>query len=71
MRKIESSGNTACATSVQLARRGQIAAKRLFDNHARVLGQVRGSQSFNHGFEERRAELPDSAQDAVPSPAPL
>ena len=53
MRKIESSGNTECATLVELPRRGQVASERLFDNDARMFGQVRGSESFDHRLEER------------------
>ena len=53
MRKIESSGNTDRATLVELPRGGQVASERLFDNDARMLGQVRGAESFDHRLEER------------------
>ena len=38
---------------VELPRGSQIASERLFDNDARVLGQVRRTKSFDHCFEER------------------
>ena len=54
MRKIESSGNTFRATLVELLRGGQVASERLFDNDARMLGQVRGTESFDHHLKKRR-----------------
>ena len=36
MRKIDVLGKDGCATRVELARRGEIAAERLFDDDARV-----------------------------------
>ena len=53
MRKIESSGNTDLRDAVELARRGQVAAERLFDDDARMLGQARGAEPFDHRREER------------------
>ena len=53
MRKIESSGNTDLRDAVELPRRGQVAAERLFDDDARMLGQVRGAEPFDHRLEER------------------
>ena len=38
---------------VELPRGGQIASERLFDNDARMLGQVRGAKPFDDGLEER------------------
>ena len=53
MRKIESSGNTDLRDAVELPRGGQVASERLFDNDARMLGQVRGAEPFDHRLEER------------------
>ena len=53
MRKIESSGNTDVRDAVELPRGGQVASERLFDNDARMLGQVRGAEPFDHRLEER------------------
>ena len=53
MRKIESSGNTVSRDAVELPRGGQVASERLFDNDARMLGQVRGAKPFDHRLEER------------------
>ena len=53
MRKIESSGNTDARDVVELPRGGQVASERLFDNDARMLGQVRGAKPFDHRLEER------------------
>ena len=53
MRKIESSGNTDLRDAVELPRGGQVAAERLFDDDARMLGQVRGTEPFDHRREER------------------
>ena len=53
MRKIESSGNTGSGNAVELPRGGQVASERLFDNDARMLGQVRGAEPFDHRLEER------------------
>ena len=39
--------------AVELSRRGQVASERLFDNNARVLGQVCRAQPFDHRLEER------------------
>ena len=38
---------------VELLCGGQVAPERLFDNNARVLGQFRGAETFDHGFKER------------------
>ena len=54
MRKIESSGNSRMRNPVQFARRCQVAAKWLFDNHARIPGQAGGPKPFNHRLEQRR-----------------
>ena len=43
-------------TVVELARGRQIASERLFDNHARMLGQLRGTKLFDHCLEERRGD---------------
>ena len=51
MRKIESCGNTACATLIELAGGGEVAAERLFDNDARMLGQFRGAEAFDDRLE--------------------
>ena len=56
MRKIESSGNTRMRDAVQFPRGGQVASERLFNNDARMLGQMRGAESFDHHFEERRRD---------------
>ena len=53
MRKIESSGNTDLRDAVELPRGGQVASERLFDDDARMLGQVRGAEPFDHRREER------------------
>ena len=53
MRKIESSGNTELRDAVELPRGGQVASERLFDDDARMLGQVRGAEPFDHRLEER------------------
>ena len=53
MRKIESSGNTDLRDAVELPRGGQVASERLFDDDARMLGQVRGAEPFDHRLEER------------------
>ena len=39
--------------AVELPRRGQVAAERLFDDDARMLGQVRGAEPCDHRREER------------------
>ena len=39
--------------AVELPRRGQVASERLFDDDARMLGQVRGTEPFDHRLEER------------------
>ena len=41
---------------VELARRRQVASERLFNNDARMLGQVRGTEPFDHRLEERRRD---------------
>ena len=51
MRKIESSGNTDLATRLS-SRGGQVASERLFDDDARMLGQVSGTEPFDHRLEE-------------------
>src|ERR1039458_6274852 len=43
--------------AVEFPRGGQVASERLFDNDARMIGQIRGPESFDHHFEARR---PDS-----------
>ena len=53
MRKIESCGEHALRYVVEFPRRRQVPSERLFDNDARMLGQVRGAQSFDHRLEER------------------
>ena len=53
MRKIESSGNTDRATWLSSLRGGQVTSEWLFDNNARMPGQVRGTESFDHRLEER------------------
>ena len=53
MRKIESSGNTAARNAVELPRGSQVASERLFDNDARILGQICGSQTLDHHLKER------------------
>ena len=53
MRKIESSGNTDLATRLSSSRRGQVASERLFDDDARMIGQVRGAEPCDHRREER------------------
>ena len=53
MRKIESSGNTDLRDVVELPRGGQVASERLLDDDARMLGQVRGTEPFDHRLEER------------------
>ena len=41
MRKIDVSGNTDVRDAIELARRGEVAAERLFDDDARVVGAAR------------------------------
>ena len=53
MRKIESSGNTDLRDAIEFPRGGQVASERLFDDDARMVGQVRGAKSFDHRLEER------------------
>ena len=53
MRKIESSGNTDLRDAVELPRGGQVASERLFDDDARMIGQVRGAEPCDHRREER------------------
>ena len=38
---------------VELPRGGQVASEWLFDNDARMLGQIRGTESFDHRLKER------------------
>ena len=38
--------------AVEFLRGGQVTSERLFDNDARMLGQVRGTESFDHCLEE-------------------
>jgi len=38
---------------VQFARRGQIASKGLFYDHARVFGEFSGAEAFDHGLKKR------------------
>ena len=40
-------------TAPPLPRGCQVASERLFDNNARMRGQVRGTESFDHHLEER------------------
>jgi|SRR5579863_186574 len=54
MRKIEFSGNTVRATWLSLLRGGPVASEGLFDNDARMLGQVCCTESFDHHLKERR-----------------
>ena len=56
MRKIESSENTSSATRLKLARRCEIAPKRLFDDEARLRGQARRAQSLDDGRKQRRRD---------------
>ena len=53
MRKIESSGNTDFAMRIEFPRGGQVASERLFDDNARVIGQARGTESFDYRCKER------------------
>ena len=39
---------------VELDRRGEVAAERLLDDHARVLREARGAEALDHGLEQRR-----------------
>ncbi len=66
MRKIESSGNTDRATRLS-SRRRQIAAEGLFDDDARMFGQVRGAECRDHLREERggNGEVMRRAQSAA------
>ena len=50
MRKIESSGNTDLATRLS-SRRGQVASEWLFDDNARMIGQVRRAEPRDHRRE--------------------
>jgi hypothetical protein len=38
--------------AVELLRRGQVTSERLFDNDTRMLGQVRGAESFDDSLAE-------------------
>jgi len=37
---------------IEFLRGGQVTSERLFDNDARMLGQVRATESFDHCLEE-------------------
>ena len=58
-------------TAPPLPRGCQVASERLFDNNARMRGQVRGTESFDHHLEERGRDsevvrrAPGSAQRAL------
>jgi len=68
MRKIESSGNTA-RNVIEFPRRSEVASKRFFDNHARIFGQVCGTEAFDY-VSKSAGELPGSAPDAEHRRAP-
>ena len=57
--------------AVELPRGGQVASERLFDNDARMLGQVRGAKPFDHRLEERGRDGQIVRWAPSADPAPL
>ena len=53
MRKIESSAKHRQRDAVELPRRSQVASERLFDDDARLIGQARRAEPFDHRGEQR------------------
>ena len=54
MRKIDVFRKDRPRDAIELPRRGQVAAERLLDDDARVLGQTRGAEPLDHRLEQRR-----------------
>ena len=56
MRKIESSGKTRRATRLSATRAFEIAAERLLDDDARVVGEASRAEPVDHRLEQRRRD---------------
>ncbi len=54
MRNTDDSGKTSCKRAVERLRRGEVAAERLFDDDARVVGASGVRQTLHHGAEHAR-----------------
>ena len=47
-------GEDGAGDAIEFAGRGEVATEGLFDNDAGVLGELRGAEGLNDGFEEHR-----------------